>query len=444
VKQNGFADSSVHPEVSMTQLLIVEDSATQALQLSLLLQDAGFEVEIAADAERGYSLIAEGRFDLVVSDVNLPGESGFALCRKIKANPDLKNLPVLIITADSDPSNVLRGLEAGADGFMTKNHSPAQIVHRVQRTIAGGVRMMNVGGVDYTQAVFRGNEFLLRTTVKQLLNVLLSSFEDVIDLNDQLRSSEVVLRELNVELHKVNEAVTEANRVKDKFLGIAAHDLRNPIGAINGMASVLLEDGSDLKPDERQQYLQHIMKQTDSMLRLLHDLLDISAIRGGFELKSVLQNPIEVLRAAFNTFVLPAREKNIRLVWEVPDNLPAAEFDFNLLLEVISNLISNALKFCAKGQSVRLLAHTLNSHLEICVCDTGPGIKQEELPQLFEPFNKLSNKPTAGEKSTGLGLSIVREILTLHGGRVSAESSLGHGTTFRVELPLHRRPAGTN
>jgi two-component system, sensor histidine kinase and response regulator len=298
--------------------------------------------------------------------------------------------------------------------------------------------------VDYTQAVFRGNEFLLRTTVKQLLNVLLSSFEDVIDLNDQLRSSEVVLRELNVELHKVNEAVTEANRVKDKFLGIAAHDLRNPIGAINGMASVLLEDGSDLKPDERQQYLQHIMKQTDSMLRLLHDLLDISAIRGGFELKSVLQNPIEVLRAAFNTFVLPAREKNIRLVWEVPDNLPAAEFDFNLLLEVISNLISNALKFCAKGQSVRLLAHTLNSHLEICVCDTGPGIKQEELPQLFEPFNKLSNKPTAGEKSTGLGLSIVREILTLHGGRVSAESSLGHGTTFRVELPLHRRPAGTN
>src|ERR1700680_280698 len=114
----------------MAQVLIIEDSPTQAQQLALLLEDAGFDVTIAANAECSYALLTKRKFDLVVADINLPGESGFAICRRIKANPDLPNLPVLIITADSDPGNVLHGLEAGADGFMTKNQTAPAIVRR--------------------------------------------------------------------------------------------------------------------------------------------------------------------------------------------------------------------------------------------------------------------------------------------------------------------------
>jgi len=105
----------------MAQVLIIEDSPTQAQQLALLLEDAGFDVTIAPNAERGYASLTKQKFDLVVADVNLPGESGFEICSRIKANSDLTNLPALIITAESDPSNVLHGLEAGADGFMNKN-----------------------------------------------------------------------------------------------------------------------------------------------------------------------------------------------------------------------------------------------------------------------------------------------------------------------------------
>jgi two-component system NtrC family sensor kinase len=153
----------------MAQVLIIEDSPTQAQQLALLLEDAGFDVNIAPNAECSYASLTERKFDLVVADINLPGENGFAICRWIKANSALTNLPVLIITADSDPGNVLHGLEAGADGFMNKNQTAPEIVRRVQRTIAGGARQVQLDGVDFTKVVFRGAEFRLRPTVNQLL-----------------------------------------------------------------------------------------------------------------------------------------------------------------------------------------------------------------------------------------------------------------------------------
>ncbi|MEA2648961.1 MAG: hypothetical protein QOG61_1396 [Candidatus Binataceae bacterium] len=426
----------------MAQVLIIEDSPTQAQQLALLLEDAGFEVNIAPNAECSYASLTERKFDLVVADINLPGENGFAICRWIKANSALTNLPVLIITADSDPGNVLHGLEAGADGFMNKNQTAPEIVRRAQRTIAGCARQVQLDGVDFTKVVFRGAEFRLRPTVNQLLNVLLSAFEDVLDLNDRLKASEAALRELNVEIRRANEALEQANRIKSKFLNIAAHDLRNPIGGIHGMAALMLEDGADSDPAQRDEFLARIVTQADSMLHLLEDLLGAGSTKTGrFQVIPILQNPIEVLRQAFDGFRLSARGKGVQLIWEVPETLPPAELDFNRVLEVLTNLISNGVKYCASGQSVHLGARALDGHLDISVRDTGPGIRAEELPHLFEPYAKLSSKPTGGENSTGLGLSIVREIVEMHGGQVFAHSTPGQGTTFNVELPLHRRPA---
>jgi signal transduction histidine kinase len=333
---------------------------------------------------------------------------------------------------------VLRGLEAGADGFMTKNQTAPEIVRRVQRTIAGGARQVQLGGVNYTQIAFRGVEFRLRPTTNQLLNVLLSAYEDVLDLNDRLKVSEAALRELNIEIRRANEALEQANRIKGKFLKIAAHDLRNPIGLIRSMASLLLEQGAHSDPAQRDQFLNRMVRRADSMLHLLEDLLETSTIQTGqFQVKPVLQNPVEVLRQAFEGFMLPAHDKGVQLTWEVPENLPPTELDFNRVLEVLCNLISNGIKYCEPRQSVHLGAHAINGRLEISVRDTGPGIKSEEIPHQFKPYAKLSNKPTGGEKSTGLGLSIVREIVELHGGNVFVDSTPGSGTTFNVELPLH-------
>ncbi len=419
----------------MTRILIVEDSPTQAQQLAILLSDAGFEVEIASDAAQGYALAAKECFDLIMADVYLPGENGFEFCRRIKANPRLNGTPVLIDTSDSNPKNVLRGLEADADGFMTKDHSPGEIVGRVQRTLAGGARRVHMGDIDYTQVTFQNTDFLLNPTIEQLLNILLSAFEDVLTLNKRLKSNEAALLKLNEEIRRANQALQEANNLKDRFLSMAAHDLRSPIGNISVMASMMLQSECDLA--ERNDFLNSMVHEADQMLLMLQDLLSASTARSGkLELKPVLQDPLGILRQAFDRFVLIARKKAVKLVWEVAPQLPSAELDGQRMVEVLSNLISNGIKFCSPGQSVILGADAMNSHLEIFVRDTGPGIAQQELPHLFEPFTKLSNRPTAGEPSTGLGLSIVKQIVELHGGHVSVDTAIGQGTAFKVYLPL--------
>jgi len=424
----------------MAQILIVEDSPTQAQQLAILLADAGFDVHIAPDATQGYARAAEGSFDLIMVDIYLPDEDGFELCRRIKSSARLKDTPVLIDTADSNPKNVLRGLEAGADGFMTKHHSPLEIVGRVQRTLSGGARHVRVGDNHCMQVTFQKADFLLKPTAAQLLNILLSAFEDVLNLNQRLQANEVVLRRLNDDIRSANRELENANRLKDRFLSMAAHDLRNPLANISVMASMMLQN--QCSPEEQSDFLNSIVRESEQTLLLLQDILSASTTGNGkLTLRPVLQDSADILRQAFDRFVLMARKKGIQLIWEVPAQLPPAELDSLRMVEVLSNLLSNSIKFCSRGQSVYLAARAANGQLEIVVRDTGPGIGPEELPNLFEPFAQRSSKPTAGEPSTGLGLSIVKQIVELHGGRVSVESALGRGTAFTLHLPLrYSRP----
>ena len=167
----------------MSHVLVVEDSATQAQQLAYVLEEAGFAVEIAPDAERGWLRIIAGRFDVVLSDLNLPGDSGFDLCRRIKADPRLRLVPVVVCTSEADPVNVLRGLQAGADGFITKRRPPEEIVGCVRRVLA---RPPSTEAPARMRVAFLDQEFELAVGRDQLANILVTAFEDVIHLNQEL------------------------------------------------------------------------------------------------------------------------------------------------------------------------------------------------------------------------------------------------------------------
>jgi DNA-binding response OmpR family regulator len=167
----------------MARILAVEDSPTQARQLAFILEDAGFEVETAPDAEQGFARLPTGRFDAVLSDLLLPGDSGFDLCRRIKADPRHRALPVLVLTSQADPVNVLRGIEAGADGFMTKDLEPDEVVVRIRRVLERETH--SSPSDDKTRVYFLGGQFELNAGRKQLVNVLLSAFEDVVHLNER-------------------------------------------------------------------------------------------------------------------------------------------------------------------------------------------------------------------------------------------------------------------
>ena len=168
----------------MTRILIVEDSLTQARQLTLILEDAGYEVEAAGDAADGFARLGQRPFDLVVSDLMLPGDSGFDLCRRVKASPRHRNIPVVVLTGQSDPANVLRGLQAGADGFMTKDLEPDEILGRLRRVLAHGGRP--AGPAEPARVTFLGEQFELTSNRDQLLSLLLAAFEETLRDRDFL------------------------------------------------------------------------------------------------------------------------------------------------------------------------------------------------------------------------------------------------------------------
>ncbi|MBY0522033.1 MAG: response regulator [Gemmataceae bacterium] len=176
----------------MTRVLIVEDSPTQAKQLTLILEAAGFTCETAPSAEVAFGRLDSGRFDLVLSDLLLPGDSGFDLCRKIKASPAHRHTLLVVLTSQADPVNVLRGLQAGADGFMTKDRQPGEIVGRLRRVLTRGYRPTS-GPVETSRVSFLGQEFDLGCSRDALLNVLVAAFEDVVYLNER-HKEEIVQR----------------------------------------------------------------------------------------------------------------------------------------------------------------------------------------------------------------------------------------------------------
>lgn len=176
----------------MPRVLVVEDSPTQARRLAFILEDEGFEVETVADAETAFAKLVDGGFEIVVSDLHLPGDSGFDLCRRIKDSPETKRLPIVVCTSQADPVNVLRGLQAGADGFITKGREPEEIIGCVRRALA---RPVEDRRAETKHVSFLGQDFAIETGREPLLDILVTAFEDVVRLNQRIE----------LETHRSNE-----------------------------------------------------------------------------------------------------------------------------------------------------------------------------------------------------------------------------------------------
>jgi PAS domain S-box-containing protein len=240
------------------------------------------------------------------------------------------------------------------------------------------------------------------------------------------------------EIARKNAELSGLNEVKNQLLGMAAHDLRNPLSVIQTASSFLLEDAARRLPaEERTAFMHRIKDNSEFMLRLIDDLLDVARIESGrLDLDLVRQDLCAVIgeNVSFNRTL--AEQKNIRLDFAAECGLPPLRFDRSKIEQVLSNLISNAVKFSAPGTSVVIRAAFESGSAVVSVQDQGPGISAQELDKLFKPFSKISVRSTAGEKSTGLGLAISRKIVEGHGGRIWAESEIGKGTTFRFSLPV--------
>ena len=260
---------------------------------------------------------------------------------------------------------------------------------------------------------------------------ILSSRARRIESEVCLRTDE--LKNLKNELEEKNLTLHELIKVKNELLGMASHDLRNPLTSIKGYSEFLLKKGTTLKEETRTDFLKIIHSASGNILGLLNDLLNLSSIESG-QLVLNLQpgNLRGLIEERVKLYTHLATEKNIHFNISFQQTT-AISFDTPRIGQVLDNLLTNAIKFSPVGSTIGITLESGDGFVRVTVTDEGPSIKNENLDDLFQPFNKIGSDST--KKGTGLGLAIAKKMVALHGGTLTFKSSKNQGASFSFELP---------
>ncbi|NUN10860.1 MAG: HAMP domain-containing histidine kinase [Ignavibacteriaceae bacterium] len=255
--------------------------------------------------------------------------------------------------------------------------------------------------------------------------------DDMMKLNNELVS-------MHREMAKKNKELEEYNKLKNQFLGIAAHDLRNPLGQIYNILEIVEDDAGSLSQEMRN-FIAMAKSRSQYMMSMLNELLDVSAIESGeINISPRPADIVSIVNAVINFNNHLAVKKGISINYDPPAEPLSATVDSSKIEQVITNFLTNAIKYSFGGSNIYITTIRSGNEFILSVKDEGQGIDEKELALLFRPFQKTSTKSTANEKSTGLGLFIVKKIIEAHKGRVWAESKPGAGSIFYFSVPLSR------
>jgi len=278
-------------------------------------------------------------------------------------------------------------------------------------------------------------------TEETLVSQLHGIIKSLIDYQAKEQDNEAnisLLKELVLKYSDNEKELFELNQLKNKFLGIAAHDLRNPLVSIRGFSEMLVGGDIGSLNDDQKEVLGIIRTVSQQMLDLINNLLDVAVIESGKLSLQLAHGCLRTLLEERINLIKKTGEKKQTTIKTVISDIPETVFDSGRIGQVIDNLLSNAIKYSPAGSIVDVNLDLRDDEAVISVKDNGPGLSDEDQAKLFGTFQKLSSVPTGGEKSTGLGLSIVKKIVEAHNGRVEVVSRPGYGSTFSFIIPLEK------
>ncbi|MBN1122539.1 MAG: HAMP domain-containing histidine kinase [Anaerolineae bacterium] len=276
----------------------------------------------------------------------------------------------------------------------------------------------------------------LRRVIKEQSERSRTKSEHDSALYDELSRLNNELANLQRELVKKNAELERLDKQKNRFLGMAAHDLRSPLSVILMYSDFIMQEAGDMLNEEAREFLSIIMQSSRFMTQLIDDLLDITVIESGqLVLSPVPTDIVDLVRHNVELNNVLASKKNIDIRFEVSTDTLVVHIDPERITQVLNNLIGNAIKFSESGGQILVGIALDSDNIILTVQDHGKGVSPEQLHMLFDRFIGLSTRGTAGEKGTGLGLAISHKIVTEHGGTIDVDSVVGEGTTFTITLP---------
>ncbi len=254
---------------------------------------------------------------------------------------------------------------------------------------------------------------------------------ELLDLNHHLG-------ELTRELQKKNHQLAELNQLKNRFLGMAAHDLRKPVSGVLAYSEFLIDETETLLNEEHRGFLQTIHDSTALMRRLIDDFLDVSLIESGhFPLHLRPVDVAKPLEHCVELHAIMARKRGISLRMQRPSAPIVAPIDRYKIEQVCNNLIANAIEHAPDHSAVDIQLDRIGTNWRVSVTDSGPGLDSDEAAGLFHPFGRGKAAKAGASRSTGLGLAISKKIVTAHGGTIRVDSRPGHGACFGFTIPIH-------
>lgn len=369
-------ESTDGPGTGFKVIVADVDPANRAICAAALEAD-GYEVIEAGDGEQVLQLLSEHSVDVVLMGVFMANLGGFEACRRIKADEKTSMTPVLLVTAMDERGARLSGMDAGADDFITKPIDPREVSLRVRNAARG----------------------------KELYDKLQTSFE---------------------ELKRLEE-------LRDGLTHMLVHDLRTPLTAIKGYASLLVAGfGAGLTP-QQQTFAEKIVAQSNRLVEMVSAILDVSRLESD-------QMPLEKAKADLSLLLFEQSEQfsglpDCDLKLEIADGV-TLQCDAGLVGRVVANLMSNAFKYTPKGETVTLRL-TTNSHLaKVEIIDKGPGVPPESREKIFEKFTQVEGETHKRPYSSGLGLTFCQLVVQKHGGEIAVDEAQGGGSRFWFTLPL--------
>jgi len=366
-------------------ILVVDDTEDNLDLLEFALKRKPVRMLRAASGQECLALAAEKQPDIILLDIQMPEMDGFETLKRLRANPTTTKIPVVFLTAQrKDADSIATGLALGAEQYLTKP-------------------------IDT-------DELLVRTKM----------------------------------LIELKRAQAELERTKADFMAMLVHDLRSPLIGVKSVIELLQDSGKGaILGDDQFELLNSAHSSTKKLLELISDFLDLSKYEAGtiaFEASAIQVE--KFVDQVLHQMDVQFRQRNVKIVRAIPENLPDVFVDAMKTEQVVMNLLSNALKFTKSGGTVTLEAAPITEEVitagglkkkqfvKIGISDNGVGISADEVPLLFERYKQVSSAKIVKQKGTGLGLVICKRIVEAQGGRISAESELGKRTTFSFTLPV--------